>query len=389
MKIPLSSPDINDQDRAAVLEALDSGILSLGPRLVEFEQAVTKLTGSRYAVAVNSGTSALHLCVKAANIKDGDEIITTPFSFVASANCILFERAKPVFVDVDPVTLNIDVSKIEDAITPKTKAILPVHVFGRPCALTDITYIAKRHGLKIIEDSCEAIGAKHQDKPVGTFGETGVFAFYPNKQLTTGEGGVIVTDDPQIASRCRSWRNQGRSDADGWLEHDSLGYNYRLSEMNCALGISQLSRIDEILAARARVAGFYDNAFEDCFDVIPPRLSEPGSTVSWFVYVVQLGDDFDRDDRDSVIATLKQQGIGCRNYFPPIHLQPLYQNMFGFGPGDFPVAEHAAERTIALPFFNRLSEEEVRFVCQSLANAMRTLGSASAATEVRSLSAKV
>ncbi len=370
-----------------MLEVLDSGTLSLGPRLTAFEQAITKLTGSRYAIAVNSGTSALHLCVKAAQIKEGDEIITTPFSFVASANCILFERARPVFVDIDPVTLNIDASKIEDAITPRTKAILPVHVFGRPCALTDIVYIANKHRLKIVEDSCEAIGAKYQGKPVGTFGETGVFAFYPNKQLTTGEGGIIVTDDPQIASRCRSWRNQGRSDADGWLEHDSLGYNYRLSEMNCALGISQLSRIDEILTARKRVAALYDKEFKDYFDVIPPRLSEPGSTISWFVYVVRLSADFDRDDRDHVIAELKQQGIGCRNYFPPIHLQPLYREMFGFGAGDFPIAEHVADRTIALPFFNRLSEGEIGFVCESLVNALQSLKSASAATELRSLSA--
>lgn len=387
MQIPLSSPDINDKDRAAVLEVLDSGTLSLGPRLTAFEQAITKLTGSRYAIAVNSGTSALHLCVKAAQIEEGDEIITTPFSFVASANCILFENARPIFVDIDPDTLNIDVSKIEEAITPRTKAILPVHVFGRPCALADIAYIANKHGLKIIEDSCEAIGAKYQGVPVGTFGETGVFAFYPNKQLTTGEGGVIVTDDPQIASRCRSWRNQGRSDADGWLEHDSLGYNYRLSEMNCALGISQLSRIDEILVARTRVAGLYDRAFKDYLDIIPPRLSEPGSTISWFVYVVRLSDDFDRDDRDRVIVELKQRGIGCRNYFPPIHLQPLYRNMFGFGPGAFPITEHVADRTIALPFFNRLSEEEISLVCESLVNALQVLKSASAVTEVRSLSA--
>jgi perosamine synthetase len=387
LQIPLSSPDINDKDRAAVLEVLDSGTLSLGPRLTAFEQAITKLTGSRYAIAVNSGTSALHLCVKAAQIEEGDEIITTPFSFVASANCILFENARPIFVDIDPDTLNIDVSKIEEAITPRTKAILPVHVFGRPCALADIAYIANKHGLKIIEDSCEAIGAKYQGVPVGTFGETGVFAFYPNKQLTTGEGGVIVTDDPQIASRCRSWRNQGRSDADGWLEHDSLGYNYRLSEMNCALGISQLSRIDEILVARTRVAGLYDRAFKDYLDIIPPRLSEPGSTISWFVYVVRLSDDFDRDDRDRVIVELKQRGIGCRNYFPPIHLQPLYRNMFGFGPGAFPITEHVADRTIALPFFNRLSEEEISLVCESLVNALQVLKSASAVTEVRSLSA--
>ena len=252
---------------------LNSEALSLGPRVAAFEQAVAKLTKSRYAIAVNSGTSGLHLCVKAANIGEGDEVITSPFSFVASANCVLFERATPVFVDIDPVTFNMDPSRIEDAITPRTKAILPVHVFGRPCALADITYIANKHGLAIIEDACEAIGARYQGKPVGAFGQTGVFAFYPNKQVTTGEGGVIVTDDPTIAERCRSWRNQGRSDMDGYLEHDRLGYNYRLSDINCALGLSQLARLDAIIAARARVAELYDNLLKPCRSIVRPQLT--------------------------------------------------------------------------------------------------------------------
>jgi len=388
LQIPLSSPDIRDQDRAAVLAVLDSGTLSLGPRLPAFEHAIAKLTKSRYAVAVNSGTSALHLCVKAAGIGEGDEVITTPFSFVASANCILFERAKPVFVDIDPISYNIDVSKIEDAITPRTKAILPVHVFGRPCGLAEITAVAQKHGLIVIEDSCEAIGAQYQGRSVGSFGQTGVFAFYPNKQLTTGEGGVIVTDDAKIAARCRSWRNQGRSEADGWLEHDSLGYNYRLSELNCALGISQFSRLPEILAARTRVAELYDEILRDCSDVAAPALTEPGAVISWFVYVVRLSDEFDRTDRNHVIATLQQQGIGCRNYFPPIHLQPLYRNAFGFGPGDFPVAEHVADRTIALPFFNRLSAGEISSVCNSLQAALQSPASTTARADRVSLVAR-
>jgi perosamine synthetase len=220
---------------------------------------------------------------------------------------------------------------------------------------------------------------------VGTFGQTGVFAFYPNKQLTTGEGGVIVTDDPIIASRCRSWRNQGRSDVDGWLEHDSLGYNYRLSDLNCALGISQLSRLQEILAARARIAELYDQVLRDCLDVVPPLLSEPGSVISWFVYVVRLSDDLDRNDRDHVIAALKQKGIGSRNYFPPIHLQPLYRNLFGFRSGDFPVTEHVSDRTIAIPFFNRLSEGEISVVCESLQMAVQSLDATTVMADQRSL----
>ena len=382
MQIPLAAPDIREADRAAVLEVLDSGALSLGPKLPAFEEAVARIVKSRYAVAVNSGTSALHLCVKAAGISDGDEVITSPFSFVASANCILFERAKPVFVDVDPVTYNIDASRIEAAITPRTKAILPVHVFGRPCALDDVTYIAQKRGLTIIEDACEAIGAKYHGAPVGTSGQTGVFAFYPNKQLTTGEGGVLVTDDLSIANQCRSWRNQGRADSDGWLEHDSLGYNYRLSDINCALGITQLARLDEVIAARAQVAQFYDEALREIPEVIAPRLTEPDAVISWFVYVVRLSDEFNRGDRDRVIAELKRQGIGARNYFPPIHLQPLYQRMFGYRAGSFPVTEHIADRTIALPFFNHLTQGEVQTVCLSLRNAIHSLsGKARAARQ--------
>jgi perosamine synthetase len=371
--IPLSSPDVTDQDRAAVLEVLNSQALSLGPKLPAFEQAVARTTNSRHAIAVNSGTSALHLCVRAAGISDGDEVITSPFSFVASANCILFERGKPVFVDVDPLTYNIDVSRIEDAITPRTKAILPVHVFGRPCAIAEILEIARKHGLTVIEDACEAIGAQYRGAPAGSFGQTGVFAFYPNKQLTTGEGGVIVTDDDQVAKLCRSWRNQGRSDGDGWLEHDEVGYNYRLSDINCALGQSQISRLEEVIDARHRVAQLYDEALKTISAIIPPPLAEPQCRISWFVYVVRLRDEFSRDHRDQILAKLRARGIGCRNYFPPIHLQPLYQRTFGYRAGAFPVTEHVSDRTIALPFFNRLSEREVAVVCSELRDAVESL----------------
>lgn len=373
MQIPLAAPDIRDSDRAAVLEVLNSGVLSLGPKLTGFEQAVARVTKSKHAIAVNSGTSALHLCVKAAGIRDGDEVITSPFSFIASSNCLLFERAKPVFVDIDPITFNIDPAKIEEAITPRTKAILPVHVFGRPCAISDILYLAHKHSLTVIEDSCEAIGARYHETPVGSFGQTGVFAFYPNKQLTTGEGGVIVTNDSAIAALCRSWRNQGRSDSDGWLEHEHLGYNYRLSDINCALGISQLERLEEVVEARARVAAMYDQALRDIPEVIAPRLTEPNSRISWFVYVIRLADDFTREDRDQVLAYLRKQNIGCRNYFPPIHLQPLYKKLFGYGPGAFPITEHVGDRTISLPFYNQLTAGEIEYVCTSLKDAIQSL----------------
>jgi perosamine synthetase len=373
LKIPLSSPDINDADRAAVLDVLRSPALSLGPKLPAFEEAVARTTNSRHAIAVNSGTSGLHLCVRAAGISDGDEVITSPFSFVASANSILFERGKPVFVDIDPVTYNIDPAQIEQAITPRTKAILPVHVFGRPCALSEIMHIARKHGLTVIEDSCEAIGASYDGVPVGTFGQTGVFAFYPNKQLTTGEGGVIITDDDEVARLCRSWRNQGRSDTEGWLEHDELGYNYRLSDINCALGLSQISRLEEVIRSRQRVAAAYNAALRNVPEIIPPALDGPQCRTSWFVYVVRLSDEFGRSQRDQIIAELRSRGIGCRNYFPPIHLQPLHQRMFGYRPGSFAVTERLSDRTLALPFFNRLSDEQIEFVCSELRHALQSL----------------
>ena len=366
MQIPLSSPDINDSDRRAVLDVLSSPTLSLGPKLPAFEEAVARQTNSRFAVAVNSGTSGLHLCVKAANISDGDEVITSPFSFVASANCILYERGKPVFVDIDPVTYNINPARIPGAITKRTRAILPVHVFGRPCRMDKILQIAERNSLAVIEDSCEAIGAKIGERSAGAFGQTGVFAFYPNKQMTTGEGGAIVTNDEKIAALCRSWRNQGRSTGSAWLEHDVLGYNYRLSDINCALGLSQLSRLNEILARRAQVARWYDDALRDVPGIITPKLDEPGVTVSWFVYVITLRPEFTGLQRNHLLEQLKARGIGCNNYFTPIHLQPFYRQAFGYKRGDFPITESVAERTIALPFFTQMSESQVGYVRDSL-----------------------
>jgi len=365
MEIPLSSPDITELEINYVTQVLRTPNLSLGPKLAEFEARMAEFVGVKYAVATNSGTSALHLIVKVLGIKDSDEVITTPFSFVSSANCILFERAKPVFVDIDPITLNIDVNLIEERVTDRTRAILAVDIFGYPAEWDRLEQLAEEHHLKLIEDSCEALGAEYKGGKVGTFGEAAAFAFYPNKQMTTGEGGVIVTNNREIADLCRSMRNQGRGDGDEWLEHQRLGYNYRLSDINCALGIAQLERIEELLAKRERVAQMYNIKLQDWQKVRIPY-SSPEVRRSWFVYVIVLEDRYSREDRDKILQELRRRGVGCSNYFTPIHLQPFYVEMFGFEEGDFPVTEHISERTIALPFYNNLSETEVDFVVENL-----------------------
>ena len=355
------------------MSVLNGRHLSLGPRVPRFEQNVAEYMGAKFAVAVNSGTSALHLCVKAAGIQPGDIVITTPFSFVASANCILFEQARPVFVDIDPETYNIDPARIEAALDKRTRAILPVHVFGRPCNMPAVMEIARTHQLAVIEDACEAIGARVAGRRAGTFGDTGVFAFYPNKQMTTGEGGMIVTDSERTAALCRSWRNQGRAADGGWLQHERLGYNYRLSDINCAIGIEQVRRLPQILAARARVAQMYNTALARIGGIHRLPITERGCEISWFVYVVRLADEFTQEDRDTVLDKLRERGVACSNYFSPIHLQPFYREMFGYRYGDFPVTERVAERTIALPFFNSLAESEVEYVAQALEHAVAGL----------------
>jgi len=378
MNVPLSSPDITKLEREYVLSVLSTPNLSLGPMLPRFESEFAKYLGVKYAIAVNSGTSGLHLIVKALNIKDDDVVITTPFSFVASANCILFERAKPVFVDIDPVTYNIDATKIEIEIIrqieqgSRVKAILPVHVFGYPCNMDEIMDIARKYDLKVIEDACEAIGSDYKGKKAGTFGTAGVFAFYPNKQMTTGEGGMIVTDDKNIAGLCGSLRNQGRDENGGWLMHERLGYNYRLSDINCALGLAQLERLNEILAKRARVAEMYNRKLEKIEDVYT-TVHTDNVNISWFVYVVRLSDRFTRENRDEILAGLRAAGIGCNNYFTPIHLQPFYRELYGFKKGDFPVTEHVSERTIALPFYNNLKEEQIDYIIDNLKKLLITV----------------
>lgn len=366
MKIHLSRPDITKKEIECVTAVLKTPSLSLGPKLPAFEAQIARYIGVKHAVAVNSGTSGLHLCVRSLGIKDGDEVITTPFSFVASANCILFERATPVFVDIDPSTLNIDTKKIEDKITPKTKALLIVHVFGYPAQMDEILAIAKKHNLKVIEDACEALGAEFGGRKVGAVGDCGVFAFYPNKQITTGEGGIIVTNNDLIDNLCRSMRNQGRDPNSAWLEHREIGFNYRLSDINCALGIAQLQRIEEILKKRNAIALLYWQRLKD--SKFLELLCEDNSNAirSWFVYVIRLNKKFSREDRDVVIAKLRKQGIECGIYFPCIHLQPFYANKFGYKRGDFPVAESVSDRAIALPFYNKLKEEEIDYVCDNL-----------------------
>lgn len=365
MEIPLSRPDITPAERQAVAEAMLSPQLALGPRMVEFEHRVAQFVGTRYAAAMNSGTSGLHLCVRAMGIGRGDEVITTPFTFIASVNCFQFEGAKPVFVDIDPETWNIDPRRISAAITPRTKAILPVDVFGQPADMDPICETAKRHKLRVIEDSCEALGASYRGRMAGALGDVGVFGFYPNKQVTTGEGGMVVTDDEEIYNQVISMRNQGRGTGGGWLAHVRVGFNYRLSEINCALGIAQMKRIDEILANRTRVASYYVQRLGDMPRVTMQKVL-PACKISYFVMVVRLDDRYTSRDRDRLLVALRERGIQSSNYFPPVHLQPFYVKDYGFRAGDFPICEALSDRTIALPFHGQLTEPEVDRVCREL-----------------------
>jgi perosamine synthetase len=369
MNIPLAKPDISDVDVDAVLAVMRSSQLALGPNLDAFELAMAEYIGVETAVAVNSGTSALHLILEALGIGEGDEVITTPFSFIASTNCILFVRATPVFVDIDPASLCIDPDRVEAAITPRTKAILAVDVFGQPADWPAIEQIADRHGLVLIEDSAESLGSSLGGRRCGGFGRAGIFGFYPNKQITTGEGGIVVTDDTELARLCRSMANQGRGDGSDWLSHVRLGYNYRMDELSAALGLAQLGRIDEIVAARNRVAEQYADALRDIDGVIPPA-AVGDVDISWFVYVIRLDERFSRADRDKVLEELSARGIGCRNYFAPIHLQPFYRERLETGEGDFPVTEAVGARSIALPFHNRLTEGEIGSVAGALREAV-------------------
>ncbi len=362
--IPLARPNITQAEIDAVVAVMRTPHLSLGPKVPEFEAAFAEYCGMKQAVACINGTAALHLVVRAMGIRPGDEVITTPFSFVASANCILMEHATPVFADVDPLTWNIDPKKIAAAITKKTKAIIPVDVFGQPADFAAINDMAKSHNLKVIEDSCEALGSTWRGKKAGAFGNAGVFGFYPNKQLTTGEGGMIVTDDGELADLCRSIRNQGRAVGGGWLAHPRLGYNYRLSDINAAIGHVQLGRIAEIIAERNRVVSLYKERLSGETRITLQKVA-PGIEMSWFVFVVRLADRYTQPDRDRMLRALADRGIGCNNYFVPIHLQPFFVEQFGYKPGAFPVCEALAARTIALPFHHELTASDVDRVCET------------------------
>ena len=370
-RVPLARPDISQDDIDAVVSVLRTPHLSLGPKLPEFEQAFASFMGLARAVAVNSGTSALHLLVRALGLGPGDEMITSPFTFIASANCALFEGARPVFVDIDETTWNMDAERIEPAVTGNTKLLLPVHIFGRPMPMDRVMEIGLARGIPVVEDACESIGATYQGRLAGAFGLATTFAFYPNKQMTTGEGGMIVTDDEPLADLCVSLRNQGRDAGAGWLAHARLGYNYRLSDINCALGISQLARLGEFIEARAGVAERYLEQLAGIEElVLPPPYTD--GKMSWFVFVVRLADRFTQEQRDAVLADLRDQGITCSNYFTPVHLQPFYADL-GYRPGDFPVCEKVAARTLALPFYNRLTEADQDLVVESLKSALRRL----------------
>jgi perosamine synthetase len=372
MRIPLSAPEITEQDIAAVTEVLRTSSLSLGPKVGEFERSISRYLGSSDAIAVSSGTSGLHLCIRALGISEGDEVIVPSFAFIAVANAVRYERAVPVFADIDPQTLNLDPSQLEQQITPRTRAIIVVHTFGCPAALTGILQIAKRHGLFVIEDACEAIGAEYEGQKVGALGDAGVFGFYPNKQITTGEGGAVVTNNPEIALKIRNLRNQGRDDSAEWFQHTELGYNYRISDINCALGIEQLSRIDSILDRRESIARQYSDILARVPDLMLPPMALPGRKISWFVYVVRLSARFSEAHRDRIVNEMKSRGIALGRYFAPIHLQPVYTRS-ARGNSALPVTESQASRSLALPFFNRIREEQIKEVCQTLAELIRVV----------------
>jgi dTDP-4-amino-4,6-dideoxygalactose transaminase len=384
----MSSPDLTDAEREAVAAVLQTPHLSMGSEIQALEAAFSEYTGSQHAIGVSSGTAGLHLCVRAASIQDGDLVITTPFSFVASANVLLFERAIPVFVDVDPLTGNIDPQLIRQVASdlvaggeaakkwlPRRgapgnhtlKALLPVDVFGQPADMDRIHEIAQVFGLKVIEDSCEALGAEYKGRKAGTLGDYGVFAFYPNKQITTGEGAVIVTQDDDAAQLMRAMRNQGRAPGDTWLQHTHLGYNYRLDEMSAALGRVQLARIAELLEKRDRVAGWYASRLAEIPGITLPQVAPSTTRASWFVYVVRFDP---RIEREAVANTLGKLGVPARPYFLPIHLQPYMVERFDYRMGDFPITEDLGKHSLALPFSGVMSEAQVDYVCQALLRAI-------------------
>jgi dTDP-4-amino-4,6-dideoxygalactose transaminase len=361
----MSFPELDETDIEAVVRVLRSGRLALGPQSDEFEKSIADYVGTEHAIAVSSGTAALHLIVKALGIGQGDEVIVPSFTFAASVNCFLYEGAIPVFVDIEPDTYNLDPRDVERKITPRTKAIMVVDVFGHPAEWDEIRRIASSHGLRVIDDSCEALGAEFRGRRLGGLGDAAAFAFYPNKQMTTGEGGIVVTNDDDIARLCRSLRNQGRAEMGSWLEHERLGYNYRMSELSAALGVSQLQRIEEFLVKREAVARCYTERLRR-FDWVRPPVVKSHVRMSWFVYVVTLSEGLRRDE---VIRRMEDRGIPARGYFSPFHLQPYILDLLKSQVNKLPVTESVAPRTLALPFHNKLTTEQVDQVVSALSAA--------------------
>jgi dTDP-4-amino-4,6-dideoxygalactose transaminase len=385
----MSSPDLTNAEIAAVNQVLQTSSLSIGPHIARFERTFAEYIGTNYAIGVNSGTSGLHLCIIAAGVGEGDMVITTPFSFIASANCILYERGIPIFVDVDPITGNIDPLQSAEAAAAlrenrsptetnrwmppnmrtvsrskgHLKALIPVHTFGSPSDMDPLLALARQHNLKVIEDACEAIGSEYQEHKVGTMSDAAVFAFYPNKQMTTGEGGMIVTTKSEWNTLFRSLRNQGRDMFNAWLDHNRLGYNYRLDEMSAALGLVQLQRINELIAKRSQVAAWYHERLSTTELVECPIPSPTTNRMSWFVYVIRI---LPPANRDEVMRRLADKGIPSRPYFTPIHLQSFYRKRFGYQRGDFPVTEYLGDVSLALPFSSTMTEDQVDEVCEHL-----------------------
>jgi perosamine synthetase len=365
--VPLSGPYLGEREEQLVLEVMRSGRLSLGPTIDRFEELFAERVGAPYAAAVSSGTAGLHLLCVAAAIRPGDEVITTPYSFAATANCFVYEGGVPVFADVDPRTLDVDPAAVEAAVTSRTRAIVAVDIFGYPCELDELRAIADRHGLALIQDSCEALGAEYRGAQLGSHGPSCVFAFYPNKQMTTGEGGIVTTHSEEEWRLLRSLRNQGRGDSGGWLEHVRLGFNYRIDDIRAAIGIGQIERLDEILALRSSVARRYEELLRSVPGVELPCPDDADHRRSWFVYVIALPDN---ETRERVIAAFEREGIGYNRYLPSIHLQPYMRERYGFRAGMCPVSEDASARTLALPFFTSLGRDDQERVAEVLASAL-------------------
>lgn len=390
--VPMSSPEIDESDRKAVMEVLQTTSLSLGPRVIKFEKSICDYNGSQHAIAVSSGTSGLHLCVRSAGIQEGDLVLTTPFSFISSSNVILFEKAIPVFVDVKSASGNIDTKKLAQAAEDlqsgvescmqkwlprkgasnpgKLRAILAVDVFGQAADFDAIQQIADKYELKVIEDSCEALGAEYKGRKAGMLGNYGVYAFYPNKQITTGEGGMIVVNDKEAADFMASLRNQGRAQGDTWLQHTHLGYNYRMDEMSAALGASQLQRLDNLIKKRSAVADLYNQRLAAVEGIEIPQVETETTRMSWFVYVIRVVPGI---DRDAFATKLDAEGIPARPYFAPIHLQPFMTEQFGYQTGDFPVTEDLGMRSLALPFSSVMTKEQIELVCEKIEYCLSSL----------------